>query len=93
MYNWSWLYFSIFFLWCITQNLFVEVFLYFDQLSIDKELSWAPFAPTGPWINPLLFEINGRTIHLQSQLPWIMAAPILIQVSIYFNRKENSSYN
>ena len=93
LYNWSWLYFSIFFLWCITQNLFVEVFLYFDQLSIDKKLSWAPFAPTGPWINPLLFEINGRTIHLQSQLPWVITAPILIQVSIYFNRKENSSYN
>ena len=82
--KWSWSFFSILLVWCITQNLFVEVFLYFDQLSVGKTLSWAPLAPTGPWFNPVIFEINGRGINFQTQLPWLLMTPILYKAAIYF---------
>jgi len=86
--SWSWSFFFIFFIWCLVQNLFVEIFLYFDQLSIGKTLSWAPFAPTGSWFNPVLFEYSDRTIHLQTQLPWIIMAPILMRAAIFFRSNE-----
>ena len=66
---WNWSAFSILFIWCITQNIFVELFLYHDQLSEGKSLSWAPLAPTGQFFNPLLFEFNERSVMLQTQLP------------------------
>ena len=40
--------FLILLIWCISQNIFVEMFLYYDQLAVGKDLSWAPLAPTGP---------------------------------------------
>ena len=54
---WNWPAFGILFIWCIAQNIFVELFLYHDQLSIGKSLSWAPFAPTGQFFNPLLLNL------------------------------------
>ena len=63
-------------IWFIGQNVFVEMYLYHDQLAVGKALSWAPFAPTGPWFNPVLFEFNGRTITLQGQLPWLIMTPL-----------------
>ena len=87
--KWSWSFFSILLVWCITQNLFVEVFLYFDQLSVGKTLSWAPLAPTGPWFNPVIFEINGRGINFQTQLPWLLMTPILYKAAIYFKNNES----
>ena len=84
---WNWPAFGILFIWCIAQNIFVELFLYHDQLSIGKELSWAPFAPTGQFFNPLLFEFNERSVMLQTQLPWLIMAPILYKAAIYMARK------
>ena len=48
--------FLILLIWCISQNIFVEMFLYYDQLAVGKDLSWAPLAPSGPWMNPVLFQ-------------------------------------
>lgn len=85
--QWNWGAFSILLIWCITQNLFVELFLYHDQLSEGKSLSWAPLAPTGQFFNPLLFEFNGRSIMFQTQLPWLIMAPILYKLTILLARR------
>ena len=84
---WNWSAFSILFIWCIAQNIFVELFLYHDQLSEGKSLSWAPLAPTGQFFNPLLFEFNERSVMLQTQLPWLIMAPILYIAAIAMARK------
>ena len=83
----NWGAFSILLIWCITQNLFVELFLYHDQLSEGKSLSWAPLAPTGQFFNPLLFEFNGRSVMFQTQLPWLIMAPILYKLTILLARR------
>ena len=85
--QWSWSAFSILLMWCITQNLFVELFLYHDQLSLGKSLSWAPLAPTGQFFNPLLFEFNERSVMFQTQLPWLIMSPILYKATIIMARK------
>ncbi|MBT5216524.1 MAG: hypothetical protein HOM10_02780 [Gammaproteobacteria bacterium] len=89
--TWNWKAFFILLAWCLGQNICVEMFLYFDQLSIEKQLSWAPLAPTGPWINPQLFYFNERTIMLQSQIPWVIMTPILYWLAIqtFKNNKIN----
>ena len=85
--QWNWGAFSILLIWCITQNLFVELFLYHDQLSEGKLLSWAPLAPTGQFFNPVLFELNGRSVMFQTQLPWLIMAPILYKLTILLARR------
>ena len=85
--QWNWGAFCILLIWCITQNLFVELFLYHDQLSEGKSLSWAPLAPTGQFFNPLLFEFNGRSVMFQTQLPWLIMAPILYKLTILSARR------
>ena len=70
--KWKWSAFSIFLIWCIGQNILVEMFLYHDQLADDKLLSWAPLSPFGPYFNPIIFEFNDRSIMLQSQMPWLI---------------------
>ena len=75
-------------IWCISQNIFVEMFLYYDQLAVGKDLSWAPLAPTGPWINPILFQYGDRTITLHGQVPWLLMTPILYFITMHFGRKE-----
>jgi hypothetical protein len=70
--KWKWSAFSIFLIWCVSQNILVEMFLYHDQLAEDKLLSWAPLSPFGPYFNPILFEFNDRSIMLQSQMPWLI---------------------
>ena len=84
--KWDWSAFSILLIWCITQNLFVELFLYHDQLSENKLISWAPFAPTGQFFNPVLLEFNGRSVMFQTQLPWLIMAPILYKAVIMIAR-------
>jgi hypothetical protein len=74
--RWHWSAFAVLFTWFIAQNLIVEMFLYHDQLAAGKHLSWAPFAPTGPWINPTLFNWGDRTITLQGQIPWLLMTPL-----------------
>ena len=80
--------FLILLTWCIGQNIFVEMFLYFDQLSAGKDLSWAPLAPTGPWMNPVLFQFEDRTITLHGQIPWLLMTPILYKVTMYFQKED-----
>lgn len=86
--RWNLAAFIILLAWCIGQNILVEMFLYFDQLSVGKDLSWAPLAPTGPWLNPVLFQFNDRTITLHGQIPWLLMTPILFMITMYFGRKE-----
>ena len=74
--------------WCIGQNIFVDMFLYFDQLSIGKDLSWAPLAPTGPWINPVLFQFDDRSITLHGQIPWLLMTPMLYKITMHFQSEE-----
>ena len=86
--QWNYGAFIILLVWCIGQNVFVEMFLYYDQLSVGKDLSWAPLAPTGPWINPVLFQFDDRTITLHGQIPWLLMTPILYRLTMYFQLKE-----
>ena len=79
---WNWKAFSIFMVWCIAQNILVEIFLYHDQLSIGKDLSWAPLSPLGPYINPLLLEFNNRSLMLQTQIPWIILPAFIYKLSL-----------
>ena len=89
--KWHWSAFFILFFIFIGQNLFVEIFLYHDQLSYGKLLSWAPFSPFGPWMNPILFNLSDRTVSLQSQVPWVLMTPVFYGFLIYYfnNNKLN----
>ena len=80
--KWRWGPFLILLAWCIGQNLLVELFLYYDQLSEGKNLSWAPLIPTGNIYNPLIFEFNGRSVMFQTQFPWIILPPFLYMTVI-----------
>ena len=85
--RWSWRAFSIFMLWCVAQNIGVEMFLYHDQLAEGKMLSWAPLAPFGSYYNPELFSFNGRRIMFQTQIPWIILPAIIYKGAIFFNKE------
>jgi hypothetical protein len=85
--RWDWKAFAIFALWFLGQNIFVEMFLYHDQLAEGKALSWAPLVPTGPWINPTLFQFRDRTITFQGQVAWLVMTPLFYAALIaYLNR-------
>ena len=84
---WSWSAFSVFMLWCIGQNILVEMFLYHDQLAEGKDLSWAPLSPAGSYFNPLLFEFNERRLMLQTQIPWLILPAIIYKTVIFMNKK------
>ena len=84
---WSWSAFSIFMLWCIGQNILVEMFLYHDQLAEGKDLSWAPLSPAGSYFNPLLFEFNDRRLMLQTQIPWLILPALIYKAVIFMNKK------
>jgi hypothetical protein len=86
--TWSWRAFSIFMLWCIAQNIGVEMFLYHDQLAEGKMLSWAPLAPFGSYYNPELFSFNGRRIMFQTQIPWIILPAIIYKGTIFLNKEK-----
>ncbi len=86
--RWDWSFFFILLSIFIAQNLFVEMFLYHDQLSIGKSISWAPLSPFGADLNPILFNFLNRTVSLQSQIPWVIIAPFFYRYLIYYlNRK------
>lgn len=74
--RWRWGALFVLLLWFVWQNLWVELFVYQAQLALGHKLSWAPLAPTGPWWNPTLFSVFGRTVQLQTQVPWVLMAPI-----------------
>jgi len=87
--EWRWSAFIILLVWCIGQNLIVELFLYEDQLGVGKPISWAPLTPLGPYINPILFEYGDRTVNLQSQIPWLIMPVFLYKLVIYFNNRDD----
>lgn len=74
--KWSWKEFFILAVFFLFQNLIVELFIYQAQLAAGYQLSWAPLAPTGPWWNPVLFSIGGKSVHLHTQLPWLIMTPL-----------------
>ena len=84
--EWKWSAFAVFIFWCVSQNILVEMFLYHDQLAVGKTLSWAPISPLGPYINPILFEFNDRTIMLQSQMPWLILPWFFYRTLINLNK-------
>ncbi len=61
--------------WFVGQNVYVEYAIH-AQVNPEWQLSWAPLIPTGPWLNFVLFEIAGREITFQTQLPWVLMVPI-----------------
>ena len=83
--------FSIFLLWFIIQNIYVEAFFYHLQLGANGDLSWAPLQPLGSWFNPTIFKIAGRSITFQAQSSWILMTPIVYLISIYFYKKETAT--
>ena len=87
--EWKWDVFLFLIILCISQNILVELFLYQDQLSIDKEISWAPLSPLGNYINPVLFEYSDRTVRLQGQLPWLIMPIFLYKLVIYLNNRDD----
>lgn len=87
--QWRWGAFAVLFLWFVGQNLLVELYVYQKQLAEGYRLSWAPLIPTGPWFNPHLFEIDGRTVQLQTQLPWLLMTPVYYVLLIRFYRRSN----
>ena len=88
-YTWSWSAFGILMVWCVGQNILVEMFLYHDQLAEGKPLSWAPLSPLGPYFNPVLFEFNDRTLMLQSQLPWLILPAMVYLIVLKINKNTN----
>ena len=85
--KWNWNAFAVLMIWCIGQNILVEMFLYHDQISEGKALSWAPLSPLGSYFNPLLFEFNDRSLMLQTQVPWLILPALIYATIIKINNK------
>ena len=85
--KWNWNAFAVLMIWCIGQNILVEMFLYHDQISEGKALSWAPLSPLGPYFNPLLFQFNDRSLMLQTQVPWLILPALIYATIIKINNK------
>ena len=86
--RWRWSVFGVLLVWFVGQNLWVELTIYQAQLAHDYRLSWAPLIPTGPWFNPVV-ELGGKTVQLQTQLPWLLATPLFYALAIrLYNRGE-----
>lgn len=74
--SWHWGAFIVLLVWFVGQNLWVELYVYQQQLAEGYRLSWAPLIPTGPWHNPIVLELGGKSVQLQTQLPWLLMTPI-----------------
>ena len=79
--------FIVFYSWCLLQNVYVELFVYQDQLAQGNELSWAPLSPAGNLFNPMLFQWGNKSLYLQTQMPWILFGPIAYWLAIKFAKK------
>ncbi len=88
--QWRWGAFFVLLAWFVGQNLFVELYIYQQQLAEGLRLSWAPLIPTGPWYNPVVLELDGRTVQLQTQLPWLLMTPIYYWMLIRIYRRFGS---
>ena len=80
---WRWGAVAILCVWFVGQNLLVELYIYQQQLAAGLRLSWAPLMPTGPWYNPQIVHIDGRTVHLQTQLTWVLMTPIYYRLLLW----------
>ena len=85
--RWHWGAFALLLCWFLAQNLWVELFMYHVQLAEGLRLSWAPLAPTGPWFNPVLLTLDGRTVQLQTQWPWLLMTPIFYVMLLHIYRR------
>ncbi|MCP3983532.1 MAG: hypothetical protein GY723_04045 [bacterium] len=72
---WKWPALMVLSIVFVGQNIYVEYMIH-DQVKPGLPLSWAPLIPTGPWFNFVLFEIGGRAITFQTQLPWVLMVPV-----------------
>ena len=89
--KWNWKAFFILLFIFITQNIFVETFLYYDQLAGGKPLSWAPLSPLGSGVNPVIMNLKDRTVSLQSQVPWILMTPLFYGLLIYYLKQRGNA--
>lgn len=89
--EWRWGAFGVLLLWFVGQNLFVELYIYQQQLAEGLRLSWAPLIPTGPWYNPVVLDLDGRSVQLQTQLPWLLMTPLYYWLLIRMYRRFGST--
>lgn len=89
--DWKWGAFTLLFVWFVGQNALTELTIYQEQLSVGKRLSWAPLIPTGPWWNPVLLTYQGATLHLQTQVPWILLTPLFYATTIACCRRSHET--
>ncbi|MEE3332311.1 MAG: hypothetical protein VX246_15700 [Myxococcota bacterium] len=85
--SWRWSTFAVLLVWFLAQNLWIELRVYYAQLAPGFDLSWAPLAPTGRFFNPVLFELGGRSVQLQTQLPWLLMTPIFYALAIRLRKR------
>jgi len=85
--EWRWGAVGILLAWFVSQNVFVELLIYHTQLGAGHVLSWAPLIPTGPWWNPTLLEVDGRTVQFQTQIPWVLMTFIFYGIVIACYRR------
>ena len=91
--RWHWGGFLVLLVWCVGQNMLVEMYLYHDQLAVGKTVSWAPLVPTGPWFNPTLFEFHDRTITFQNQVCWVLMPPLLYGLVLFMANRTGNAAN
>ncbi len=91
--KWSWKEFLILVIFFLFQNLIVELFIYQGQVAAGYELSWAPMAPTGPWWNPVLFVIGGKSVHLHTQFPWLIMTPLFYWLVLKIKAPLSTEYH
>jgi hypothetical protein len=84
--HWKWLALFVLTFVFVGQNVYVEYVIH-DQVKHGLPLSWAPLIPTGPWFNFVLFEINGRAITFQTQLPWVLMVPVFSWLTFWCYRR------
>jgi len=85
--RWKWSALTVLLVWFVGENILIELTVYQAQLTSGAVLSWAPFSPFGNAWNPQLLDICGRTVHLQTQLPWVVMTPILYALAIVCKRR------
>jgi hypothetical protein len=83
---------AVLFVLFVGQNIYVEYMIH-DQVKPGLPLSWAPLIPTGPWFNFVLFEIQGRAITFQTQLPWVLMVPVFSLLVFWCYRRYGTGLN
>ncbi len=86
---WKWPALVVLFVLFVGQNVYVE-FMIHEQVKPGLPLSWAPLIPTGPWFNFVLFEIQGRAITFQTQLPWVLMVPVFSLLVFRCHRRQGA---